>query len=55
MSDPKNPRDWVAKAEEDFTAASLLLRRKKPLTAIASFHSQQCAEKVSQGHLDGAR
>ena len=51
MNDPKNPLDWVAKAEEDFAVAHSTLRRKEPLTSISCFHSQQCAEKYLKGIL----
>jgi HEPN domain-containing protein len=55
MSDATDPLSWVERAEEDYQAATLSLRRKKPLTYVACFHAQQCAEKylkallVSQG------
>lgn len=51
MSDPSNPLDWVAKAEEDYALAQSSLRRKKPLTYGACFHAQQCAEKYMKAML----
>ena len=48
-------REWVAKAEEDFLAATALsLRRKKPLWNIVAFHSQQTVEKYLKARLDEA-
>lgn len=51
------PEDaWVARAEEDWRVTAVVLRRKRPLTAAACFHAQQCAEKyfkailVAHGH-----
>lgn len=39
-------QEWVAKAENDLLAATLLLKlgRQAPADAIC-FHAQQCAEK----------
>lgn len=51
MNDERDPQAWVAKAEEDYEIARLALRRKKPLTDSASFHSQQCAEKYLKAML----
>lgn len=51
MSDPNNPLDWVAYAEEDFNAAKILLRKSNPLTGPSCFHSQQCAEKYFKAIL----
>ncbi|MCC7161501.1 MAG: HEPN domain-containing protein [Anaerolineae bacterium] len=51
MSSPKNPLEWAAKTEEDFTVAHVLLRCKIPLTASSCFHAQQCAEKYLKGIL----
>jgi HEPN domain-containing protein len=45
MSDPSNPLDWVAKAEDDLTMAKSALRRKRPIAHTACFLAQQCAEK----------
>lgn len=47
--------EWVAKAEEDFLAASALnLRRKKPLANIVCFHAQQTVEKYLKARLEEA-
>ncbi len=51
MSDPDNPLDWVSYAEEDFSAAKMMLRQKKPLLLSSCFHSQQCAEKYPKAVL----
>ena len=48
-------REWVAKAEEDFAAATVLARpRKKPLWALVCFHAQQCVEKYLKARLNEA-
>lgn len=48
-------REWVVKAEEDFTVASLLARpRKKPLWSPVCFHAQQCVEKYLKARLNEA-
>src|SRR5438046_9327899 len=48
-------REWVAKAEEDFTVALLLARpRKKPLWSPVCFHAQQCVEKYLKARLNEA-
>jgi len=48
-------REWVAKAEEDFLAASALnRRRKKPLWNIVAFHVQQTVEKYLKARLEEA-
>jgi HEPN domain-containing protein len=51
MSDPNNPLDWAAYADEDFRAAKILLRKSKPLPGPSCFHSQQCAEKYVKAML----
>lgn len=51
MSDPNNPQDWVAYAEEDFDVAKTTLRRSKPFISPSCFHSQQCAEKYLKAML----
>jgi HEPN domain-containing protein len=51
MSDPNNPLDWAAYAEEDFKVAKIALRKSKPLIGISCYHSQQCAEKYLKGML----
>src|SRR5258708_1862823 len=48
-------REWLSKAEEDFTVATLLARpRKKPLSAPVCFDAQQCAEKYLKARLNDA-
>ncbi len=45
-------REWVNKAEGDFTTAERELRaRKKPNYDAACFHAQQCAEKYLKAFL----
>jgi HEPN domain-containing protein len=51
MSEVNDPRAWVERAEEDFELARTSLRRKKPFTASACFHAQQCAEKYMKALL----
>ncbi len=51
MSDATDPLAWAAKAEEDYTAARLVLKLRKPLAFISCFHSQQCAEKYLKAFL----
>jgi HEPN domain-containing protein len=41
----------VVYAEEDFTAAKILMRKQKPLTGPSCSHSQQCAEKYIKAML----
>jgi HEPN domain-containing protein len=45
--------EWVAKAEEDFSVAAGLLRRRKIPADSVCFHSQQCAEKFFKAVLQG--
>ena len=48
-------REWVAKAEEDFLAASALNRRRnKPLWTNVCFHVQQATEKYLKARLEEA-
>ena len=48
----KLSREWMVKAEEDFQAALLLSKKKKPaLNNSVCFHSQQCAEKYLKAFL----
>ncbi len=42
---------WIENAEEDYAAAKALIRLRKPLTAGACFHAQQCAEKYLKSLL----
>jgi HEPN domain-containing protein len=45
-------REWIAKAEGDFTVASREMRaRKSPNYDAVCFHCQQCAEKLMKGLL----
>ena len=45
-------REWVRKAENDFKAASQLLRRRKDIVPDAAcFFSQQCVEKYLKARL----
>jgi len=45
MSDVTDPLAWAERAEEDYVVARSSLRYRKPLTYVACFHAQQCAEK----------
>ena len=40
-----DPLAWAERAEEDYVVARSSLRYRKPLTYVACFHAQQCAEK----------
>ena len=51
MTEPDEVVLWITRAEEDFLLALSSLRRKKPLTYGATFHSQQCAEKYLKALL----
>jgi len=51
MNEAADPQAWVAKAQEDYDAARLLIRGKKPLLYSSCFHSQQCAEKYLKAVL----
>jgi HEPN domain-containing protein len=51
MIDQTDPRDWIARAEEDYELAKSALRRKKPLLYGATFHAQQCVEKYLKALL----
>lgn len=43
-------KEWIAKAEGDFTVASRELRaRKSPNFDAVCFHCQQCVEKLMKG------
>jgi HEPN domain-containing protein len=45
-------REWVKKAEEDYSVAgSLRRRRKNPAPNSLCFHCQQCAEKYLKARL----
>jgi HEPN domain-containing protein len=47
-------REWVAKAEQDFSAASGLARRKRPTYDTVCFLCQQCVEKYLKARLNEA-
>ncbi len=45
-------KEWLHKAEEDYTVATTLARRRKnPTPNAVSFHCQQCAEKYLKAYL----
>jgi HEPN domain-containing protein len=44
-------QEWLAKAEEDWDSAKVLLRDVSPLVTPALFHMQQCAEKLLKALL----
>ncbi len=44
-------RGWVAKAEDDFESASILLAHAPPVHGSIGFLSQQCAEKYLKAFL----
>jgi len=47
-----NVDEWVGKAEEDWSVAvSLTRRRKLPVPSIVCFHCQQCVEKYLKACL----
>ncbi len=43
--------DWAAKAEEDWSVATGLKRRRVPVLDTVCFHCQQCMEKYLKGFL----
>ena len=44
--------EWIRKAEEDYTAATVLARRRKrPTPSVVCFHCQQCVEKYLKAYL----
>ena len=48
-------REWVGKAEEDFSVAVGLVRRRRvPAWNATCFHCQQCAEKYLKARLQEA-
>lgn len=51
MSDPTNPLDWAEYAENDWKAAKLLFKGKKPPTTVTCYHAQQSAEKYLKAML----
>jgi len=46
-----SPADWFARAEADIRVAEMVLEAEDPLTDIACYHAQQCAEKYLKGYL----
>jgi len=44
-------QEWLAKAEEDWSSARVLLRDESPLVTPSLFHMQQCAEKLLKALL----
>ena len=47
-----NPKPWIAKAEGDYVAALILIRKRKtPLSDAVCFHAQQCIEKYLKAFL----
>src|SRR5262245_41959078 len=45
-------REWVQKAEDDYTTVRELARIRKPLNDQICFHCQQCAEKYLKALLE---
>jgi len=43
--------EWLAKAEEDWDSARVLLGDESPLVTPSLFHMQQCAEKLLKARL----
>jgi HEPN domain-containing protein len=46
-----NWKEWLERANEDLLMAKSAVRRKTPLTYGATFHSQQCVEKIIKAIL----
>jgi len=42
---------WILKAENDLKIAEIAVRRDDPVTDVAIYHTQQCAEKALKGFL----
>lgn len=52
MSDPEYwVREWLEKADADARTMHLVMKGEDPLTGIACFHAQQCAEKCLKAFL----
>lgn len=49
-SDSRNYDDWLDKAQQDFDAATILLKYSDDYEMVA-FHCQQCIEKALKGYL----
>ncbi len=44
--------EWIRKAEEDYEAATTLVRKREhPTPSVVCFHCQQCAEKYLKAFL----
>lgn len=46
-------REWLARADEDLSAADVLLRSTPPHLGTAAYHAQQAAEKGLKAFLVG--
>ncbi len=44
-------KEWFRKAENDLTAARMIIQNEHPPTDTICFHCQQCAEKYLKGYL----
>jgi HEPN domain-containing protein len=42
---------WLLKAQSDLDAAEVVVHRDEPITDVAIYHTQQCAEKALKGFL----
>jgi HEPN domain-containing protein len=51
MTDINELKSWIAHAEDDYGAATTLIRGRKPFLYSACFHAQQCAEKYMKALL----
>ncbi len=51
MSDKRPELAWFAKADADLELARRALGPDRPLSDMACFHAQQCAEKYLKGYL----
>jgi len=51
MTDINELKSWIAHAEDDYSAAKILIRGRKPLLYSTCFHAQQCAEKYMKALL----
>lgn len=43
MTEISELKSWIENAEEDYSAAKVLIQLRKHLTSGACFHAQQCA------------
>jgi HEPN domain-containing protein len=44
-------QEWINKAEEDYTVASILATQQSPTPNAVCFHCQQCCEKYLKAFL----